>query len=327
MTPQTQSAKRILVIKLGALGDFAQAFGVMAEIRAAHAGAEITLLTTPPYEEVSRDSGLFDRIETDGRLHGPCDYLRVFRRLRAYRYDRVYDLHTSSRTRWYLAFFWPRIPEWSGISPGASFRQTRPDRTRLHNLDRLWDQINLAGIGRVYPIGQAPAPDLSWAIRAAGEDVVERFGLKRPFALLAPAASVTGDAKRWPIERYADLAAWLTARGLTPVVVGGRTERGVAAVIKAKAPETIDLTGQTRVVDLAGLAAQAGLMVGNDTGPTHWGAYAGAPGLMLMSVISRVGHCEPRARLRTLTVEDLKALPVEAVTSALEAEGLVEAAL
>jgi ADP-heptose:LPS heptosyltransferase len=77
------------------------------------------------------------------------------------------------------------------------------------------------------------------------------------------------------------------------------------------------------VVDLAGLAARAQLMVGNDTGPTHWAAYAGAPGLMLMSVISRVGHCEPRARLQTLTVDDLKDLPLETVTAALEAQGVV----
>lgn len=313
---------RILVIKLGALGDFAQAFGVMAEIRAAHADAEITLLTTPPYEEVSRQSGLFDRIETDGRLYTLGDYWRVFRRLRAARYQRVYDLHTSSRTKWYFLFFWPRFPQWSGISPGASFRQTRPDRTRLHNLDRLWDQINVAGIGQVYPIGAAPAPDLSWAIEAAGADVAQRFGLTSPFALLAPAASATGDAKRWPVARYAALAGWLARRGITPVVVGGPGEREVAAFIKGQAPATVDLTGQTRVVDLAGLAAQARLMVGNDTGPTHWGAYAGAPGLMLMAWVSRIGHCEPRARMQTLTVERLDTLDLETVTEALVSQGL-----
>ena len=40
--------RRILVIKLGALGDFVQALRAMAEIRRAHPGAKITLLTTPP---------------------------------------------------------------------------------------------------------------------------------------------------------------------------------------------------------------------------------------------------------------------------------------
>ncbi|HAK62204.1 MAG TPA: ADP-heptose--LPS heptosyltransferase, partial [Alphaproteobacteria bacterium] len=40
--------QRILVIKLGALGDFILAMGPFKAIRHHHAGAHITLLTTPP---------------------------------------------------------------------------------------------------------------------------------------------------------------------------------------------------------------------------------------------------------------------------------------
>lgn len=314
--------KRILVIKLGALGDFAQAFGAMATIRQAHPEAEITLLTTGPYRELARASGLFDRIEVDGRVKSIGDYWRLFTRLRRARYDRVYDLHTSSRTKGYRAFFWPRFPQWSGISPGASHRQTRKDRDALHNLDRLADQLHVAGIGPAYPIGEAPAPDLGWAIEASkalGAPVAARYGLKPPFALLAPGASPTGDVKRWPVERYAALARALQARGLMVAVLGGAAEEPVAKRIGDAAPGAFDLTSRTRMVDVAGLAAEAALMVGNDTGPTHWGAYAGAPGLMLMSHASRIGHCEPRARMRTLMVPDLKALEVRTVLEALEA--------
>ncbi|WP_431272755.1 glycosyltransferase family 9 protein [Dankookia sp. P2] len=46
--------QRILVIKLAALGDFVQAFGPFAAIRAHHPGAEVTLLTTPPYAGLAR---------------------------------------------------------------------------------------------------------------------------------------------------------------------------------------------------------------------------------------------------------------------------------
>jgi ADP-heptose:LPS heptosyltransferase len=316
--------KRVLVIKLGALGDFAQAFGAMATIRAAHPEAEITLLTTPPYAEIARDSGLFDRIETDGRVKTLRDYWRLFRRLRRERYDRVYDLHTSSRTKQYRWFFFPRFPEWSGISPGASHRQTRPDRNDLHNLDRLADQLHVAGIAPAYPLGEAPAPDLSWAVRLAGEDVAERFGLRPPFALLAPGASPTGDAKRWPVERYAALAAVLRRRGMDVGVLGGPSEAQAAAAILAAAPGSVDLTCKTRVTDLAGLGARAKLTVGNDTGPTHWAAYGGSPGLMLMARVSREGHCEPRARMGALMVEDLKLLPLEAVTASLAQPALID---
>ena len=44
----------VLVIKLGALGDFVQALGPFAAIRRHHADARVTLLTTASYEELAR---------------------------------------------------------------------------------------------------------------------------------------------------------------------------------------------------------------------------------------------------------------------------------
>ena len=44
-------SQRILVIKLGALGDFIYALGPMAAIRRHHKDARITLLTTAPFEK------------------------------------------------------------------------------------------------------------------------------------------------------------------------------------------------------------------------------------------------------------------------------------
>ena len=54
------TARRILVIKLAALGDVVQAFGHFAAIRAHHPGAYITLLTTPPFAPLlARYRGIF----------------------------------------------------------------------------------------------------------------------------------------------------------------------------------------------------------------------------------------------------------------------------
>ena len=61
---------RVLVIRLGALGDFVLSFGPFAAIRRAHPPAEITLLTTAPFEELGRLSPYFDRVELD-RLARP----------------------------------------------------------------------------------------------------------------------------------------------------------------------------------------------------------------------------------------------------------------
>jgi len=311
---------RILVIKFSALGDFVQAFGAFETIRAAHPDAEITLLTTPPYAELARDSGLFDRIETDGRPKGLAANMALIRRLRRERYDRVYDIQTSSRSKGYRAFFFPRFPEWSGISPGASHRQRGPAREMMHNLDRLADQLHIAGIGKAYPEGQAPAPDLDWAVRAARDgraSTAERFGITTPYALLIPGASAGRDDKMWPARSYAQLAEALAARGLSIVVAGAPAEAPLARVITQAVPGAVDLTGKTRMVDLAGLGAEAALCVTNDTGPGHMAAYAGAPGLMLMSEVSSPRHYAPRAAMRVLQVERLDTLEPEAVLEAL----------
>jgi len=312
--------KRILVIKFSALGDVVQAFGAFETIRKAHPDAEITLLTTPPYADLARDSRLFDRIETDGRPKGVLATIALLRRQRRARYARVYDLQTSSRSAGYRAFFFPRFPEWSGISPGASHRQRGPERETMHNLDRLADQLHIAGIGPAYPLGEAPPPDLSWAVRATrGEHAssAERFGVTPPYALLIPGVSPGRTEKLWPTASFAALARRLRARGLQIVVAGGPGETPLARAIQDAVPEAVDLTGKTRMVDLAGLGAEAALCVTGDTGPGHTAAYAGAPGLMLMSAASSPRHYAPRAAMRVLQVDDLNALTPEAVLEAL----------
>ncbi len=60
-------ASRILVIKLGALGDFAQAIGPFAAIRRHHADAHVTLLTTAPYAPFAEAGGWFDEVWIDAR--------------------------------------------------------------------------------------------------------------------------------------------------------------------------------------------------------------------------------------------------------------------
>ncbi len=66
MTGAAQAAQ-ILVIKLSALGDFVQAMGPFAAIRAHHKTAHIALLTTTPYADFARASPWFDAVWIDSR--------------------------------------------------------------------------------------------------------------------------------------------------------------------------------------------------------------------------------------------------------------------
>lgn len=306
---QAARARRVLVIKLGALGDFVQALRAMAEIRSAHADAHITLLTTAPYADFARTSGLFDAIDADGRPDGLVRTLALARRLRAGRYDRVYDLQTSSRSSQYLYLFAPKLPEWSGVAPGAALRHKNPRRDHMQNLDRLWDQLAEAGIVEHLPEGAAPGPDLGWAVaaaRAASPDVFARLAIPERYALLAPGASPGRPRKRWPTEAFAALARELEAMGLTPVVLGGPQEVVIGQAVAAAAPSTILAAGKTELVDVAALGARAAVLIGNDTGPTYLAALAGAPAVVLFSSDSDPALCAPRLpRFKVLQNDDL----------------------
>lgn len=306
---------RILVIKFGALGDFAQVFPAFQAIRTAHKDSLISLLTTPPYRSLSESTGFFDEVEVDGRPTRRRDWIAMARRLRLARYDRVYDLQTSSgSTRLWWALL-PRPPEWSGIARFGSHPQRRPDRNAMHNLDRLADQLHDAGILPAYPYGSAPVPDLTFAVEASLKaakalgyaSLSARFALTRPFALLIPGASASRPEKLWPADSYAALAAALTARGLGVVVAGGPEQTPLARMIAAAAPSSVDLTaGNLTQMDFAALGAEALVCVGNDTGPTHMAAYAGAPGLMLFCTrVSDPSLYAPRAAMQVVSAADL----------------------
>jgi ADP-heptose:LPS heptosyltransferase len=289
--------KRILVIKLGALGDFVQATGPMATIRRHHPDARITLMTTPALAELAESCPFVDEVWYDERppIWRLGALLALRRRLRAARFWRVYDLQTSDRSGWYFRLLLPNPPEWSGIVAGASHPHRNPERDRLHTLDRQAEQLAAAGIAAV------PPPDVSWAASD-----VSRFALPSRYVLLIPGGSAHRPEKRWPVARWAELARILAAAGLQPVAIGGPAE---AALGPAIAPAR-DLIGQTSLRDIVGLAKAAYRTVGNDTGPTHLAVAAGSPATVLYSAASDPALTAPRGRdvviLRRHRLEELE---------------------
>jgi len=279
-------ARRILVIKLGALGDVVQALGPMAAIRRHHGDAEITLLTTAPFAKFLARAPYVDRVWVDERpdWRAPGRLLRLRRRLRAGDFGRVYDLQTSDRSNWYFHLMGPGArPQWSGIARGASHPHDNPKRDRQHTIERQADQLLRAGISRV------PPPDLSWV-----EADLARFALPERFVVLVPGAAAHRPAKRWPVERYAELATLLAERGVTPVVLGGAGERDLGAAIRARIAAALDLTGRTELEDIAAIGRRALWAIGNDTGPMHLLATAGTASTVLYSRESDPARTAPR---------------------------------
>lgn len=315
----SREIKKVLVIKLGALGDFVLALAAMKKIREAHPKAKITLLTTPPFEALAKLSPYFNTVETDGRPGDLGETFAMIGRVRKAGYDRVYDLQTNSRTNWYFQLLRPFPPQWNGIAFGCALPQKGKARLRMHTLERQADQLRAAGIWPDAPTepGSAPPPDLSWILRKQKEArAAAGAATSKSYVLLVPGGSAHRPEKRWPVEFYAQLAAHLKARGLDIVIIGGPQESAMARHIQKAVGGARDLTGRTDFAQLAVLGAKAALAVGNDTGPTHLLAAAGAPTIALFSDASDPDLCAPRGHVAVIRSPDLQALPVSTVASA-----------
>ena len=311
--------QRILVIKLSALGDFVLALAAMKKIREAHAKAHITLLTTPPFEALAKSSPYFNAVDIGGRPESLQDWLSLRQRIRAAKYDRVYDLQTSAQSNRIFQALRPNPPPWSGIAFGCSIPHRNPHRNIMHTLERQADQLMYAGIWPDAPtgVGEAPGPDLSWVLKTGEKERPVPGGVRpKPYVMFVPGGSARRPEKRWPVEKYSELARILYSRGFDIVIIGGVQEAAMAHEIQRQTPRARDLTGRTDFARIAILGAKAALAVGNDTGPLHLAAAAGAPTIVLFSKASDPALTAPRGKVAILQADDLADLPVAQVAQA-----------
>lgn len=145
---------------------------------------------------------------------------------------------------------------------------------------------------------------------------------------LAPGAG--GQDKRWPLERYLELARRLQDSGRQPVFFFGPDEAAEAEAARAAVPaalfperDRVDgspaIKGPLLAIALAGRLSAA---VANDAGPGHMLAAGGAPLLSLQKDHRKAVKFRPAARRLELLVaqdygDDMAALPLEAVDAAL----------
>jgi heptosyltransferase-2/heptosyltransferase-3 len=110
---------------------------------------------------------------------------------------------------------------------------------------------------------------------------------RSPFVVLQPGGARNPGStmldKRWPAERYADLARWFTKQGLAVLITGSRDDRalGLAITQQAGLSEEIVLAGSLDLLATAAVIELAAQYVGGDTGVSHLAAAAGTPCIVI----------------------------------------------
>ena len=302
--------ENILVIKLGALGDFIYSLGPMQAIRRHHQEAKIFLLTREAFAQLGKRSQLFDEIwiDSEPKLWHLRKLFTFRKQLISKRFSRIYDLQTSDRTGFYYKLMGPSTrPDWSGIVPGCSHYHHYKRPTLIHTQDRQKQQLKISGIENV------PDPDLSFM-----EDGLIEFVLPARFALLVPGSSPNMKIKRWPPTHYAKISNFLLEKGITPVLIGSKNDLDAIEPIAEKCPEAINLAEKTTIFQIVSLARKSLLCIGNDTGPMHLIALSKCPTVSVFCSSSFPEKAAPRgAHIELLVRDKLNYLPVDEVQTAI----------
>jgi heptosyltransferase-2 len=276
------------------LGDTVMALPAIGDVVASFPGATIDCFAAPVACAVLERSDLDIRVRPlatpRGRVRMFRDALAVLRRER-YALGVVFPPSLSSA----LLFGLGRVDVRIG------YRGHRRGRLLTHVLDdvprgdrhlsteyRELVAAAAATLGVRAKLGAAAA-----RVEASAEErarVRERLGARvGPLVVMAPGA-VYGPTKRWPSERFAELADRLT-RGLDAriVLTGAEADAPVCREVAERAAcAPLDLAGRTRLHTLVALLAESDLVVSNDSGAMHLAAAAGA------RVVAIFGSTNPR---------------------------------
>jgi heptosyltransferase-1 len=281
---------RVLIVRLGALGDIVHAIPVAAALRRAFPDARIDWLVSAKYREmldlvsvIDRRLVINDRPSTvrqplhsgQERPRRGSSMLTAIRELRAAQYEIAIDLQGLIKSALLAR------ASGAGRVVGFSAAYAREWFARLFYSDvydpgrgGLYDpretrhvvEINLGVLTAIgLNAGRAEFPIDEVASAAARE---AREQTRGRYALLNPGAAWPN--KRWPPARLADVARALRDRhDLMSVVLWGPGEESLARDVVAGADGAAILSPPTSIADIVALCRGAALMVSGDTGPAH----------------------------------------------------------
>ncbi|MDF2500172.1 MAG: rfaF [Anaerosporomusa subterranea] len=281
--------KRILIVKLSAIGDVIHALPVAHALKAGFPDCKITWVVEKPALELVKANAYVDEVIVFEK--GQCKTWSGIRQyapgfiseLRRRRFDLSLDLQglfksaaiasLSGATERLVYCNARELSNWMGK------RVCGPNQGG-HIVEQYLDVVRALGVNCDSTDFGLTIPD---EVAATTEALANFAGLDmtQDYVLLAPGANWPN--KRWQPEHFAALADKLFDDKLIPVLTGGPGDDYFSKdILKAALIPPIDLTGRTTLLELAQLIRHAKLVVGGDTGPVHLATALNTPVLMLM---------------------------------------------
>jgi lipopolysaccharide heptosyltransferase I len=308
------SVKNILIIKPSSLGDIVLALPALTALRKSFPNAEISWLIRPEFAPLLENHPHLDRIiYFDRKLLGKAWFhpaalqslVSLIKTLRSSHFDAVIDFQGLFRT---ASLAWlSGCKKRFGIANAREFapyfytHKIEQTKDCIHLVDYYLKITEAAGateLGAQFVLPEHPQADDS--VRK----LLDSRGIPPDNYVVFVPGSAHRD-KRWPVERFAELAEKISSKFDLPVIAAGSA--GEAALVEklvelSEVPVT-NIAGKTALGELVILLKKAKLVVSNDTGPGHIAAALGAP-LVIMYSWSNPARIAPYKRNECLVARE-----------------------
>lgn len=261
---------KILIVQTGFLGDLVLSTPLISRVLKACPGAEIWMLVA------DRAKGL---LENDPRIKGIIETsksgarvgktLQLAKELRSHKFVCALTPHRSLRTAIVLRLARiPRIIGFKGRSSTLLYTESVPYPKSQHAAERnqrVADPLSQTTANEPLALYPRPLPACSAELRGL---------IGTPYVVISPGSAWL--TKRWPPERYAELAAKLVEIGHKVVLVGSPGERALTEQIAKQMP-VVNLAGKMPLDEVITLVANAKMLVCNDSMILHIGSAVKTP--------------------------------------------------
>ncbi len=283
-----KNPKKILIVRLGAIGDVVHVLPALRTLRLNFPDSEISWLVEDKAKDIITDHPdineviVFPRrkwqreiIRVNKTINTLLEFLSFYRKLRNGRYDLVIDFHGNLKSgiMAFMAGSGNRIGFGKGDCKEFNYLFTRhhvnPSNKRMHKIDK--NLMLLSGLGVEVNYQRPELP-----VSKTDKDYVAKFidtdiSNSKPMIIIHPCTSTFGSYKEWPVMNYAILADMiLKAFDVNVIFTWGPNELGVVREIVSNMKHKAFVACETKPIKrLIELIRCADLFISGDTGPLH----------------------------------------------------------
>ena len=260
---------RILIIHTAFIGDIVLSTPIIEKLKTEYPNSEIYYLTTPISATLLKSNPdinevlIFDKKSND---KGVIGLLRTAMNLRKYKFDKVFVLHRYMRSST-LAFLSGGKERIGFESASGSFLYNKKVRynSEFHEIERVLSLVeskSKQNDQKEYKIKIYTTPESKVKIDKFWND----FSLfNKQIITIAPGSKWF--TKMWPSEYFDTLIDQLSQlKSVSVVLIGGNEDKEILLI---NANKTIDLRGETSLLDMAEILNRTDILVSNDSSPLH----------------------------------------------------------